>query len=255
MNINKTWIDLLENVIANGSVCTPRGTNTLEILGHQSKIDMSRPPAVYVPGRGLSYKFMVGEAWWILSGGNRVSEISPYLPRITQYSDDGVMFNGAYGPPVVSQLSYVVDSLGRDIDSRQAVLTIWNRNPRPSKDIPCTLAMQWLIRDNRLHCVTTMRSSDSWVGWVYDVFNFTMISTWVLIELRRRRYKNLQLGNLILTCGSQHIYESNLSDARDMVEKYKKNAPPQRELFPLLSEDFRSGEAFVSTLKLVADAL
>ena len=75
---------------------------------------------------------MAAEALWILSGDNKVETIAPYNKNIKQFSDDGIIFQGAYGPRIISQLDYVIESLRKDRESRQAVLTIWNPNPKPS---------------------------------------------------------------------------------------------------------------------------
>ncbi len=133
---NVAWVRMLEDVMGRGNECRPRGMRIKELIGYQSVVDMARP-VVSVRARKLSRKFLAAEALWILSGDNRVSTIAPYNSAIAKFSDDGVYFNGAYGPRVVDQLSYILDSLVNDHDSRQAVMTIWRSNPRPSKDVPC----------------------------------------------------------------------------------------------------------------------
>jgi hypothetical protein len=145
--------------------------------------------------------------------------MASYSRHIASFSDDGHYFSGAYGPKVVDQLRYVIDSLVKDPDSRQAVLTIWRENPRDSRDIPCTVAIQWLVRDGELHCVDTMRSSDVWLGIVYDWFNFSMLSAYVLLLLRERNaaFNEVGLGTLRLTAGSEHLYVNPKEDGADNV--------------------------------------
>jgi thymidylate synthase len=62
-----------------------------------------------------------------------------------------------------------------DPDTRQAVVII--HNPiydwsTRSKDLPCTLAFQFLLRDKKLDMIATMRSQDAWWGFVYDTGEF-----------------------------------------------------------------------------------
>lgn len=218
-NINEVWINSLCSVLSHGREVFPRGMLTKELLGHQTVIDM-RNPILNIPCRNLNYRFLYGEAWWILSGSNRVSDIAMYMNAISKFSDDGIVFNGAYGPPVSDQIGYVVQNLKDDESSRQALLSIWRPNPRPSKDIPCTVALQFFIRGHKLYCNATMRSSDLWLGWVYDVFNFSMISSWILIALRDH-YPELQLGDLILTTGSRHLYSNDFNKADEIVARYE----------------------------------
>jgi len=220
---NVAWIRLLNDLVNAGAEVSPRGKKTVEILGYQSKVDMKKC-VVSLPERKIVSSFLFGEAHWILSGSNRVSAISPFLQKIEEFSDNGVMFYGAYGPKVVDQISHVVRSLFKDEFSRQAVINIWRENPQESRDIPCTLSLQFVIRNNKLDCIATMRSSDAWLGWVYDVFNFSMISAWVAIFLNVMRaeheFEPLELGTLHLNAGSQHLYEQNIKEAKRIILKY-----------------------------------
>ena len=216
MTANEAWLKMLRDVMADGVDSAPRGQTTKEILGYQSVVDMTRP-MVTAAGRveGHFFEFMVGEAFWILSGDNRVATIRPFSKMISRFSDDGARFRGAYGPKIQDQLSHVVQTLSNDPDSRQAVINIWRENPAASKDVPCTLSAQFFIRDRKIHCADTMRSSDAWLGWPFDIFNFSMLSALVASEINDYRWRQGQkplvdkLGTLRLTAGSQHVYERN----------------------------------------------
>lgn len=209
---NQQWKVVLGDVLRYGKSHSPRGKLTYEWINYRSTLDM-RYPVITIPSRRLGYRFLFAEALWILSGDNRVETIAPYAKAITNFSDDGYRFQGAYGPKVTEQLRYVVETLCLDPDSRQAVLTVWRENPRSSKDIPCTISLQFLIRDNQIHTIATMRSSDLWLGWVYDVFNFTMITAWIAVRIYETTKNRISLGKLHLNAGSQHIYDINKEDA------------------------------------------
>ncbi len=214
---NNEWVRLIQRVVAYGVPHNPRGIRTLEILNCTSVIDM-RFPVVTMNKRKMGYRFLFAEAYWILSGDNRLETISPYAKMIREFSDDGYRFQGAYGPKVTEQLRYVCETLNEDSSSRQAVISIWRESPRKSKDIPCTISLQFLIRDNKINCVATMRSSDLWLGWVYDVFNFTCISSWVALRLKEMGGNRVELGTLYLNAGSQHIYDRNMEAATDALQ-------------------------------------
>ena len=61
-------------------------------------------PIVLSKARSLGYKFMVAEAFWILSGRNDVEFMDKFSNKIKDFSDDGIFFNGAYGPKIIDQL-------------------------------------------------------------------------------------------------------------------------------------------------------
>ena len=221
---NSEWLKLLADIMVKGDEYAPRGMPVKEILCNTTVMDM-RHPVVSLADRKMGYKFMTAEAAWILSGDNRIRNIEKYSKFIWQFSDDGEFYNGAYGPMIIDQLTYVCDMLEQDRDTRQAVITIWRPNPRPSRDIPCTTQLQFMIRDGKLHCFDTMRSSDAWLGWVYDVFNMSMLSGYIMLLLRDRAIRRgeepelLELGNLYLTAGSHHIYDKHYEAAAGIIAK------------------------------------
>lgn len=217
---NEEWLDTLRKIVIHGSEHSPRGYQTLEILANQTKIDMNFP-IVSVPDRKMGFKFMFAEAWWILSGKKDVESIAPYSKMISSFSDNGHTFDGAYGPMFLEQVRYAVDSLVEDPETRQSIISIWRPNPRASKDIPCTLSLQFIMREGRLHCNSTMRSSDIWLGWVYDVFNFSMMASYVLLLAQEKNelFRSVILGDLSLTAGSQHLYERDFAKAQKIVKE------------------------------------
>jgi len=100
----------------------------------------------------------------------------------------------------------VLRKLRTDNDTRQAVVVI----PRPTgdtKDEPCTVSFQFLLRDGELHLIVSMRSSDAWLGVPYDTFTFTQLQNCVAGALGVPR------GEFIINAGSAHLYESNVADA------------------------------------------
>lgn len=211
MNATDAWLYLVNRLMLDGRIVHPRGQATRELLAYRTFVSMTAP-VVLSRARRLGRKFMFAEAAWILSGDNRVSTIASYSKKISDFSDDGIRFFGAYGPPLRDQLGHVVRALRADPESRQAVVTLWRPNPPVTKDLPCTVALQWLIREEQLHCVATMRSSDAWLGWPYDVFNFSTVSLAIWLELGRH-FAPQGLGNLYLTAGSQHLYERDANGA------------------------------------------
>ncbi len=214
MNMNQAWRNLIREVLRDGREISPRGQLTKELPQRTTVVDM-RQPVLLSPRRNLSYKFMAAEAYWILSGDDKVASIAPFNKNIADFSDDGEKFFGAYGPKVVTQLDYVVQSLSNDLDTRQAGLTIWRESPPKSKDIPCTVAIFFSVRNHRLHAHVFMRSSDCWLGVPYDVFNFSMLAHLVCAKLHAIGRRHLSPGKLYLTAASCHLYERDFKAAEE----------------------------------------
>jgi thymidylate synthase len=216
---NNVWARLLQRILQGGDNSFPRGFKCIEVLQHTVIVNMVHP-VITNQERKLNYRFMAAEAHWILTGDDRVETITPYNSKMKDFSDDGVKFFGAYGPKVMGQLDYVISKLVADPWSRQAGINIWRENPPETKDVPCTVSVFFSIRSGRVNCHVFMRSSDAWLGFPYDVFNFSMLSYLVcarLNHLPRLQVDNLEPGNLYLTMANSHLYQHNQVGAQDCI--------------------------------------
>lgn len=216
---NDVWGAMLRTLADQGERVAPRGQRCREFTGATSYWDMDRP-VITVRTRKLNYRFMCAEAAWILSGDNRTSSIVPFNSKLMDFSDDTLTFRGAYGPPFRDQLPYLARVLCTDPETRQAVATIWRPRPEATRDVPCTVALQFLVREGALRLIVTMRSSDAWLGIPYDVFNFSMMGAYVLAYLRQcdPLWSDTKLGQLQINAGSQHLYERDLDGVARVSE-------------------------------------
>ena len=251
---NTAWEKILDAILKEGEMVNPpqRGElnsgKTLELVGYQSPwVDMKRP-LVTNPIRKISPTFAAAEAWWILSGSNSLTSIAQYNKVMEKFSDDGRTLFGAYGPKLEEQMENVLHVLRSDLQSRQAVVNIWRENPPASKDIPCTVNLQWLVRGDKVHCIDTMRSSDIWLGWPYDVFTFSMVTWAIVAELNRHLARKVEVGNLRLNAGSQHLYYRDLPKATPAL-----CAPERRMEFLIPPNEIGSWYDLTTTLKAHAD--
>ncbi len=207
---NELYQELLGHFVLPSSLTkvAPRGQPTYELpVGTTLKLTHPEFNVITSKERKLNYAFMAAEFLWMFLGQNDKKSIGYYNPHLHYFSDNGITFNGAYGPKIVEQLGWCVQKLREDPNTRQAVLTIWRERPGISKDVPCTCLFQFFNRDGRLHLVTYMRSNDVWLGFPYDLFNFTTLQNYVASAL------GLELGNYTHHVGSLHLYEKNLGSA------------------------------------------
>ena len=233
LNADRVWLSQLADIFANGSPRAARKLHTLDLVGSHIVVDMMTP-VVTVAERKLSYRFMAAEASWILSGSDKVSGIAPWNKNISQFSDDGVTFFGAYGPKIQDQKQYVIRKLREDPDTRQAGLTIWRENPPQTKDVPCTIAMFFSRRGTFLDSNVFMRSSDAWLGLPYDIFNFSMVTVDICNSLNAANRMSPQApaasailpGRLHLTMASSHLYERDFAAATACLRSTADNQNP-----------------------------
>lgn len=227
--MNHAWQATLEKVLDTGRVITTRGKRVIEVDHHTVTVNMNHP-VLWSETRKLNYKFMAAEAAWIISGSDSVAEIGKYNPRMFEFSDDGLRLAGAYGVRFSEQFIPTVDRLLDDPNTRQATMTLWRPELRKSKDMPCTVAMDFKIREGMLNAHVFMRSSDVWLGLPYDVFSFSMMACNILEAYKLRGgYADVNLGVLYLTAASSHLYEEHWlagTQARNGVFKETGKLPP-----------------------------
>lgn len=236
---------LLGTLVYQGQRVKVRDRLTHEILNVQLRVRDARNNILQNPARNLNYKFMVAEWLWIFFGLDDVQTIAQYNSVMRNFSDDGVILKGAYGPRLRMQWSHVIQTLRHDSQSRQAVITIWTPNPAPSLDIPCTVSMQFLIRDRLLHTIVNMRSSDVWLGLPYDFFAFSMLANSLSATL------GVPIGSLTMNLGSSHLYGDDLLKTTEVEYTRGSILSPQftdtiipRELLEVLQNPWLSIEPF-----------
>lgn len=211
-DLSTGWLQLLEKLLKSGKKVAPRKLASRELLGVRFYVDDLRANVLTVSERKLGYKFSVAEWLWIWYGRSDVATIARYNQAIAQFSDDGLTFNGAYGPPVRGQWEHLLATLVSDKDSRQGVISIFRPQLEPSKDVPCTLTLQFLLRRNKIHVIANMRSSDAWLGLPYDFYNFTQLANTLAGQLQ------VGTGTAVLNLGSSHLYQRDAATAEGVCE-------------------------------------
>lgn len=229
------WAELVKDLLLYGKPVAPRGHPSVELRNVQLVLTDPLANVLVNPVRRVNYRFMVAEWLWIWFGRDDVAAISRYNPNIAKFSDNGIDFNGSYGPRLKEQWDNVMSLLAHQPDTRQAVLHVFDQQDirHQTKDVPCTLTLQFLARDGKLHLTVNMRSSDVWLGLPYDVFNFTMLQNVAATELM------VELGDFTMNLASSHLYDVNREAATQVLlsETETVCSPVLTELPPTWLED------------------
>lgn len=190
----------------------PRGFETVEYDGPQT-FRVDDPLAIRMQAGGRDFRHIIGIVEGLsLVGQTSVPEV--ILDKVAAFRPfmKKSVFWGAYGPRVAGDVGQVVDLLEKDPASRQAVITIFDSDRDLGRteqvDLPCTVALQYQIRDGRLNAWTVMRSNDAWLGLPYDLMQFGMLQAAIAQSL------NVDVGYQTHSAGSMHLYLRNLEKAR-----------------------------------------
>lgn len=223
---NLYWL-ALDSVMKRGELTYPRGFVCKELSPCHLSLLNPRSNIISNPLRKMNKAFAAAELVWILEGRNDVEFLEPYNSKIKYYSDDGITYFGAYGPKYISQINYVLSTLSKDPWSRQAIINIWRENPPESKDIPCTIALHFIIRPlNKLNLIVYMRSQDCWLGLPYDLHNFTCIQIIVASMLK------IEVGTFELIQGSLHAYSHDFNRISNLLN-FMPPAETDAEITPI----------------------
>ena len=108
------------------------------------------------------------------------------------------------------QFETVINCLKNDAGTRQAVLSVWNPDLDMKAEklggisrVPCSLFYQFMIRNNRLHCMYYMRSNDFLQHCCIDLYCASGLMEYVVKRLKDI-YPDLKVGSLTYMCGSLH---------------------------------------------------
>ena len=205
------WV--FEQILSEGQEIHPTKGPAKELSGVllELKNPLARLSLTETKGKPFS---CLGELLWYLAKTRDLSFISYYLPAYKRFADGNEIFGG-YGPRLfnwdgLDQFGNVAAMLKRKPDSRQAVIQLFEAHDivAPHKDIPCTCTMQFMVRRNRLHLLSYMRSNDAFVGLPHDIFCFTMLQ-----EIMAR-ILGCELGQYKHMVGSLHLYDKSTGNVR-----------------------------------------
>lgn len=218
---------MVREVLDNGSKgIAPRGLPTTELLGFCSRLEsFEGPQAVKVPGLETSLEYAQAELAWYLSGTNCIEPLGKFSKVWERFSDDGKTANSAYGWPLfgwhpevcLDQWEWCVGKLREDPDSRQAVanLNLPAHKRSKTKDFPCTVFLQWLLRGGKLHAVACMRSNDLFLGFRNDLYCFTGLAAEMAKEL------SVPTGSYTHFASSLHAYDKDLEKLKAGLEDWE----------------------------------
>ena len=209
---------VLEGISQRGCRICPTKGPARELNGVLLELANPRARVSRTETRGKPFSCL-GELFWYLSGTNELRFIRYYIPYYKAFADGDHIYGG-YGPRLfdwrnTNQLATVTALLKRKRQSRQAIVQLFDAHDltEPRKDVPCTCTLQFMIRNDRLHLITNMRSNDVHLGVPHDIFCFTMLQ-----EIVARRL-DVDIGTYKHMVGSLHLYDKNVADAQRFLSE------------------------------------
>lgn len=210
-SFNELYAKSVSKLITDGKYIKPRGQECVEIMNPQLILTDPSKCLITIPSRKMNYAYAIIEKLQYLSMRSDVETICWYngnMSRFVNILTD--QFDGAYGLRIANndQLNWCYKKLCEDPMTRQAVITIHDsRDCIETLDPACTLSLQFMIRDGKLHMTCNMRSNDILWGTCLDVQAFCFIQQVMAAWL------HIPMGDYVHQPASLHYYE----DKRDIV--------------------------------------
>lgn len=222
-SVDEIQLHILEKLFSEGEFITTRELKTLELCNVNICLINPRNRSTYNPQRKWKLPLAIGEFAWHISGSNSLDFISYYAKQWKDFSSDGKLISqSCYGHKIFnkdisgeSQWHRLIKLLKTDKSSRRAVLDLYDSDNGIdyfAKDIACVCTVQFLIRNEKLDAIVSMRSNDLIWGLPYDIYLFTMLQELLSLEL------GIEIGKYYHNVGSMHIYEKHFDLGKHMLE-------------------------------------
>lgn len=203
-DVREQFVELYQN---KDFVIDKSGVKTLEIVNANFLADEQ-----YIFGLP-DEDYIKRELMWYTSESLNINTIPGGPPKIwCDVADNNGNINSNYGWCIYSahnykQMNHVYNELKKNPNSRRAIM-IYNRpsmwedyNKNGMSDFMCTNAVQYLIRDNRLHAIVQMRSNDVVYGYRNDyAWQQCVLETLAMML-------GCEFGVIHWNAGSLHLYE------------------------------------------------
>lgn len=234
------FLQMLKQLRDSPSIIT-RGQEVREIENYRLNVDY---PFMSLKSRRLSLSYIRAEFLWYLRA-------NPYDTMITEHAQiwtdlqqpDGAFLSnyGQYWFGEQNGFQWVVDELSRDPNSRRAIIPMI----RPvhlyadNKDVVCTMAISFRIRDDRLNMTVHMRSNDAIWGAGNDIPCFWFLREMIAVKL------GIEVGDYVHLADSMHVYSRHYDTLNRLCDEgadgyYEVTYPAITDIEDLISFRFES---------------
>lgn len=247
----RQYLDLLQDILDNGAPRGDRtGTGTLGVFGRQLRFDLSdRFPMLTT--KKLHLRSIIIELLWFLRGDTNVrwlqeNGVSIWDEWAAEDGDLGPVYGKqwrSWAAPdgrVIDQISWVLNEIKTNPDSRRLIVSAWNPADVPEMALPpCHCLFQFNVTNGRLNCQLYQRSADVFLGVPFN------IASYALLTLMMARATGLEPGEFVHTFGDAHLYSNHLEQTRLQLTRTPYEGPrmvlnpDKTDLFGWTYEDFQ----------------
>lgn len=253
MHQEQQYLDLIKNIIDNGTWEEGRNGRTKSVFGNMMRFDLTNGKIPILTTKKTAWKTCLKELLWFIRGetnnkllqdqgvhiwdGNTTRE---FLDSRGLNYREGLIgpgygfqwrhFNAPYdqetgGPSEkgIDQLQQIIDALKDPVQrtSRRLVMTAWNPLQIDKMALPpCHILCQFNVHDgNKLSCALFQRSCDVALGASFNIASYSFL-TYLLAK-----HCGLVAHEFVYFIGNCHLYEDHVEPMYTVLDKVPFNFP------------------------------
>jgi thymidylate synthase len=225
------------------------GTGTRSVFGHQMRFDLGAGfPCLTT--KKLHLKSIIHELLWFLRGDTNVEYLRENGVTIwDEWADESGELGPVYGRQwrswpardggTIDQISWLVEELRRNPDSRRLIVSAWNVADVEHMALPpCHCLFQFYVAEGKLSCQLYQRSADVFLGVPFNIASYALLTQMLALVT------DLEPGEFVHTLGDAHLYNNHLEQARLQLAREPRARPTMKilrrpdSIFDFRFEDF-----------------
>jgi len=257
----KQYLELVDHVLKNGQKKTdPQKVGNIAVCGYQMRFNLDDGfPLLTTRSMKGSWKAMVYELLWFLSGSTKVQDLNKNgvhvwdiwaTPEICEplgletgdlgpvYGKQWRAFNGG-GEKPVDQIANLIRDLKSNPDSRRLVVTAWNPVDVDKVFVaPCHCFYKFFHAQGELSLHVFQRSADVPIGVPFDIAEYALLLMMVA------QVTGLRPKELVYTLSDTHIYLDQIEVVKELLTREPRKLPrvkinpDVKDIFDFKFEDF-----------------
>ena len=257
----KQYLELVDYVLKNGQKKTdPQKVGNIAVCGYQMRFNLDDGfPLITVRSMKGSWKSMVYELLWFLSGSTKIEDLNKNgvhlwdiwaTPEICTplglepgdlgpvYGKQWRAFNGG-GEKPVDQISNLIHDLKTNPDSRRLIVSAWNPVDVDKVFVaPCHCFFKFFHAQGELSLHVFQRSADVPIGVPFDIAEYALLLMMVA------QVTGLKAKEFVYTLSDTHVYLDQIEIVKELLAREPrvlprvKINPNVKDIFDFKFEDF-----------------
>lgn len=241
------YLALLQRVRLAGQQKGDRtGVGTRSVFGHQYRVDLADGFPLLTTKK-VHFKSIVVELLWFLRGetdtaylkrhgvtiwdewataeqtgkfGRSEGDLGPVYGHQWRNFGATQLPDGTYANDGKDQISWVVDEIRRNPNSRRLLVSGWNPKEATAVALPpCHTLFQFHVADGALSCQLYQRSGDVFLGVPFNLASYALLTCMIA------QVTGLRPGTFVHTFGDAHLYENHVAQADLQLSRIPRPLP------------------------------